>query len=45
MSSSFTYISIHAPRVGRDHFIAATDSHGNISIHAPRVGRDADDGA
>ena len=37
-------ISIHTPRVGRDHFIAATDSHGNISIHTPRVGRDVAQG-
>jgi len=39
---SFTKaISIHAPRVGRDHYAAPLGSWLVISIHAPRVGRDA----
>ena len=34
-------ISIHSPRVGRDHVAAGSDAdHGEISIHSPRVGRD-----
>ena len=34
-------ISIHAPRVGRDHNGWIVDMvRGKISIHAPRVGRD-----
>ena len=36
-----TRISIHSPRVGRDHVAAGSDAdHGEISIHSPRVGRD-----
>ena len=34
-------ISIHAPRVGRDHLTAWNRPQWTISIHAPRVGRDA----
>jgi len=34
------FISIHAPRVGRDYDDAAAILTGAISIHAPRVGRD-----
>ena len=33
-------ISIHAPRVGRDHIGGICAIYGRISIHAPRVGRD-----
>ena len=33
-------ISIHAPRVGRDHYCATAREYYAISIHAPRVGRD-----
>ena len=33
-------ISIHAPRVGRDAFMASCFRAEAISIHAPRVGRD-----
>ena len=36
-------ISIHAPRVGRDHHAARSGAGDRISIHAPRVGRDASD--
>ena len=35
-----TFISIHAPRVGRDPEAAAAHKDEQISIHAPRVGRD-----
>ena len=34
------FISIHAPRVGRDSLAADGRRRGTISIHAPRVGRD-----
>ena len=34
-------ISIHAPRVGRDHTDEQLQPHTEISIHAPRVGRDS----
>ena len=34
------YISIHAPRVGRDGVYEAVQRASSISIHAPRVGRD-----
>ena len=34
-------ISIHAPRVGRDSYIARRRGWRRISIHAPRVGRDS----
>ena len=34
------YVSIHAPRVGRDDSHGHTDAPRNVSIHAPRVGRD-----
>ena len=34
-------ISIHAPRMGRDHCAAARATQQAISIHAPRMGRDA----
>ena len=33
-------ISIHAPRVGRDHIVVKHLADSLISIHAPRVGRD-----
>ena len=36
-----TFISIHAPRVGRDPEAAAAHKDEQISIHAPRVGRDS----
>ena len=34
------YISIHAPRAGRDHAATAEEFAQEISIHAPRAGRD-----
>ena len=34
------FISIHAPRVGRDAHLSAERYRYHISIHAPRVGRD-----
>ena len=37
----FRLISIHAPRVGCDHLLAAPVDGLSISIHAPRVGCDA----
>ena len=33
-------VSIHAPRVGRDHHRTRPAFGGQVSIHAPRVGRD-----
>ena len=33
-------ISIHAPRVGSDHFLMDDNPALDISIHAPRVGSD-----
>ena len=36
-------VSIHAPRVGRDHLHPVDRIHIDVSIHAPRVGRDGDD--
>mgnify|MGYP001544470902 FL=1 len=34
------YVSIHAPRVGRDRFRNCRFIDNDVSIHAPRVGRD-----
>ena len=34
------FISIHAPRVGRDYDLTKREIIDDISIHAPRVGRD-----
>ena len=34
------YISIHAPRAGRDEAKKKKGAHSRISIHAPRAGRD-----
>ena len=34
------YISIHAPRMGRDEYNKVKEYNNNISIHAPRMGRD-----
>ena len=36
------FISIHAPRVGRDKDANVVHTGSRISIHAPRVGRDYD---
>ena len=35
-----SYISIHTPRVGSDHFCARLGYTERISIHTPRVGSD-----
>ena len=41
MNLSLPHVSIHAPRVGRDHQISRSlHGHRRVSIHAPRVGRD-----
>ena len=37
---SFRDVSIHAPRVGRDHVSSDVSCNPCVSIHAPRVGRD-----
>ena len=33
-------ISIHSPRMGRDHRFSSADGSARISIHSPRMGRD-----
>ena len=40
VSDQATYISIHAPREGRDDTPQTVKVKSNISIHAPREGRD-----
>ena len=40
-SGTARWVSIHAPRVGRDFVFLDTLRRNQVSIHAPRVGRDA----
>ena len=40
LSSEWSFISIHSPRMGRDALNAKMESHQKISIHSPRMGRD-----
>ena len=34
------FISIHSPRMGRDHILSPHERYEGISIHSPRMGRD-----
>ena len=36
------YVSIHAPRAGRDESVWEAREQLEVSIHAPRAGRDAE---